>query len=102
MFVLSGDFALNFSPVCDEELGQAGDVFRKVADSHPIFHYRDTVFIAKLSSIGIRLHCQLFANNQIPVDSVDMTALNTTWGIEFCKRYVKFWQQGIASNSRVY
>ena len=32
----------------DEELGQAGDVFWKIADSQPVFHDRDAVFVAEL------------------------------------------------------
>ena len=77
MFFLSGDFAFNCSPVHDKVLGKAGYVFRKMADSNPIFD-RDAVLVAELSSIGIRLRRQLFANYRIPVDQVYMIASNNT------------------------
>ena len=47
-FFFFGDFAFNCSLVYDEELGQAGDVFWKITDSHPVFHDRDAVFVAEL------------------------------------------------------
>ena len=83
MFFFSGDFAFNCSPVHDKVLGKAGDVFRKMADSNPIFHDRDAVLVAELSSIGIRLRRQLFASYRIPVDPVYMIASNNTRVYEF-------------------
>ena len=80
---LSSDFAFNCSPVHDKVLGKAGDVFRKMADSNHIFHDRDAVLVAELSSIGIRLRRQLFANYRIPVDPVYMIASNNTRVYEF-------------------
>ena len=82
-FFLSGYFAFNCSPVHDKVLGKAGDVFRKMADSNPIFHDRDAVLVAELASIGIRLRRQLFANYRIPVDPVYMIASNNTRVYEF-------------------
>ena len=44
----------------------------------PIFHDRNTMFVAERSSIGIRLRRQLFANYRVPVDSVDVKASDNT------------------------
>ena len=77
-FFLPSHPACNFSSMHDEIFCKAGDVFRKMADCHPIFHDRNAMFVAERSSIGIRLRRQLFANYRVPVDSVDVKASDNT------------------------